>query len=46
MAIAKGKVADAQRSENSRATRLGAAYDAVLAAMNRLVPELLAVLAK
>jgi hypothetical protein len=28
--IAKGKVADAQRKENSRTTRLGAAYDAVL----------------
>lgn len=28
--IARGKVADAQRKENSRTTRLGAAYDAVL----------------
>lgn len=28
--IAKGKVADAQREANSRSTRLGAAYDAVL----------------
>lgn len=28
--IARGKVADAQREANSRSTRLGAAYDAVL----------------
>jgi hypothetical protein len=28
--ISRGKVADAQRMENSRSTRLGAAYDAVL----------------
>jgi hypothetical protein len=30
MAIAKGKVADAQREANSPTTRLGAAYDAML----------------
>lgn len=30
ISIAKGKVADAQRAENSPSTRMGAAYDAVL----------------